>query len=155
MLLSLLRLPVVAALVVLAFGRGSTAFSMTAPLSATQVDKMEATVRRYFEGVNQKDPEMIRSCFGDQATIRDVCALNAGNDPNKGSVPAETLVERCMDFLTAHPGECLISYGTCRSYGAPVLSRLTAPNVYYRYGSRLLLRPRVRSQLELGGGPLV
>ena len=70
--------------------------------------KMEATVKRYFEGVNAKDPDMIRSCFEDidatkkdptMATIRDVCALNTASR----TVPVEDLVNRCMDFLTAHP----------------------------------------------------
>jgi len=60
---------------------------------------MEATVRKYFEGVNRKDPTMIRDCFGDKATIRDVCGINS----HQKTVPASTLVERCMEFVTAHP----------------------------------------------------
>jgi hypothetical protein len=66
---------------------------------------MEATVRRYFEGVNQKNPEMIRSCFGETAMIRDVCGLQ---DTSR-AVPAETLVERCMEFVTAHP-DCKVDF---------------------------------------------
>ena len=61
--------------------------------------KMEQTVRRYFQGVNDKDPEMIRSCFGTTATIRDVCGIN----DSKRTVPAKDLVDRCVDFLSAHP----------------------------------------------------
>lgn len=75
------------------------------PIPAAQAVEMEATVRRYFEGVHTKDSEKIRSCFADTATIRDVCGLNA----NEKTVPADVLVERCMDFVTAHP-DCAINF---------------------------------------------
>jgi hypothetical protein len=65
---------------------------------ATQ-QEIEATVRRYFEGVDDKDPTKIRSCFGEMATILDVCALAS----TSRAVPAEDLVTRCMEFVTAHP----------------------------------------------------
>ena len=61
--------------------------------------QMETTVRNYFQGVHTKDAALIRSCFGDTSTIRDVCGLNA----SQRTVPAEDLVQRCMDFVAAHP----------------------------------------------------
>lgn len=64
-----------------------------------QQERMENVVRRYFQGVNDKDPALIRSCFGDTATIRDVCGISNG----QRTVPAQALVDRCMDFLAAHP----------------------------------------------------
>jgi hypothetical protein len=68
-------------------------------LGARKHEDMESVVRRYFQGVNDQDPEAIRSCFGATATIRDVC----GVADTKRTVPAETLVTRCMEFLSAHP----------------------------------------------------
>lgn len=103
------------------------AFSAQAPFptahkstgqNAIPVDQalaMEATVRRYFEGVHTKDAGKIRSCFGDTATIRDVCGLNA----NQRTVDADILVERCMDFVTAHPA-CAINF-----YYGPTCGRST------------------------------
>ena len=82
--------------------KGVPAFSA---VQASPVAQMEATVRRYFEGVNQKDPDMIRSCFGSTATIRDVCGIN----DSKKTVQAQDLVDRCMDFLTAHP-DCRVDF---------------------------------------------
>lgn len=67
--------------------------------TAEKKQAMEAVVRSYFRGVDEKNPDMIRSCFGESATIRDVCGLN----DDVRSVPSETLVERCMEFVTAHP----------------------------------------------------
>ena len=61
--------------------------------------KMENVVRRYFDGVNKKDPEQIKSCFAAEALIRDVCGINDA----KRSVKSQDLTDRCMDFLTAHP----------------------------------------------------
>jgi len=61
--------------------------------------RMEETVRRYFAGVNAKDPVMIRSCFGDTAIIRDVCGIN----DSQCTAKAQALVDRCMEFLAAHP----------------------------------------------------
>ena len=60
---------------------------------------MENVVRRYFDGVNKKDPEQIKSCFATEATIRDVCGINDA----KRIVKSQDLADRCMDFLTAHP----------------------------------------------------
>ena len=74
----------------------SAAFSA---VSMTTQTKMEEVVRSYFRGVDEKNPELIQSCFGDTATIRDVCGLN----DDVRSVPSKVLVERCMDFVTAHP----------------------------------------------------
>lgn len=67
--------------------------------------KMEAVVNQYFAGVNAKDPDLIRACFGETACIRDVCALNQSSR----EVPAATLVQRCMDFLAAHP-DCVVDF---------------------------------------------
>ena len=75
------------------------------PIPTEQAVAMEATVRRYFQGVHNKDAAMIRSCFADTATIRDVCGLNA----QERTVDADVLVERCMDFVTAHP-DCAINF---------------------------------------------
>lgn len=86
------------------------------PILAAQAQEMEATVRRYFEGVHTKDPEKIRSCFGETATIRDVCGLNA----NERTVAADVLVERCMEFVTAHP-DCAIDF-----YYGPECGRTTS-----------------------------
>lgn len=69
-----------------------------------QKRRMENVVRKYFDGVNKKDPEQIRSCFGDQAVIRDIVVSNT-----KRTVPAQVLVDRCMDFLTAHP-DCQVNF---------------------------------------------
>jgi len=66
---------------------------------------MEDTVKRYFQGVNEKNPNMIRSCFADEATIRDVCGIS----DQKRTVQADALVERCMEFVTAHP-DCLVQF---------------------------------------------
>ena len=83
------------------------------PIPADQALEMEATVRRYFQGVHTKDPTMIRTCFGETATIRDVCGLNS----NQRTVQADVLVERCMDFVTAHP-DCAINF-----YYGPICGR--------------------------------
>jgi hypothetical protein len=69
--------------------------------SNRHAQKMEAVVRRYFEGVNKKDPDQIRSCFGDSASIRDVCGVSYSNTAR--TVEASALVDRCMEFVTAHP----------------------------------------------------
>jgi len=87
---------------------GSSSFGVDAFSAAAvpkNVIKMEETVRRYFQGVNDKDPEMIRSCFADEATIRDVCGIN----DSQRTVQAQDLVDRCMDFLTAHP-DCVVKF---------------------------------------------
>eukprot|EP00531_Pseudo-nitzschia_arenysensis_P003698 CAMPEP_0116125236 /NCGR_PEP_ID=MMETSP0329-20121206/5703_1 /TAXON_ID=697910 /ORGANISM="Pseudo-nitzschia arenysensis, Strain B593" /LENGTH=501 /DNA_ID=CAMNT_0003619263 /DNA_START=166 /DNA_END=1671 /DNA_ORIENTATION=- len=80
----------------------STAGSTLANPSDTTAEQV---VRRYFDGVNKKDPKQLRSCFGETATIRDVCGL----DDTVRSVPSENLVDRCMEFVTAHP-DCLVRF---------------------------------------------
>jgi myo-inositol-1(or 4)-monophosphatase len=67
--------------------------------------KAEEVARRYFDGVNKKDPVQLRSCFGESATIRDVCGL----DSTVRTVDSEILVERCMEFVAAHP-DCLVQF---------------------------------------------
>ena len=81
--------------------------SVKAAVSTTPVDAaaMEDVVRKYFDGVNKKDPEQIKSCFGDKATIRDVCGIN----DTKRDVVANDLADRCMEFLTAHP-DCKVDF---------------------------------------------
>jgi hypothetical protein len=83
------------------------------PLDPTTASAMEDTVRRYFQGVNEKDPAMIASCFGSEEAnivIRDVCALSATADASDNKVvSATTLVDRCMDFVRAHP-DCLVEF---------------------------------------------
>jgi len=73
-------------------------------------EKAEEVVRKYFDGVNKKDPKQLRSCFGESAAIRDVCGLDA----TERTVQADVLVDRCMEFVTAHP-DCLVRfhYGPC------------------------------------------
>ena len=68
--------------------------------------RMESVVRQYFEGVNQKNPQLIRDCLDDSAVLWDVCALRASS---QRKVKAEDLVERCMDFVTAHP-DCRVQF---------------------------------------------
>ncbi|CAB9502286.1 expressed unknown protein [Seminavis robusta] len=75
------------------------ASAFSAPSAAAQATAMEDVIRKYFDGVNKKDPEQIKSCFGDKATIRDVCGIN----DSKRDVVAQDLADRCMEFLTAHP----------------------------------------------------
>lgn len=66
--------------------------------------RMESVVRKYFDGVNKKDPVQIQSCFGDEATICDVVVSST-----KKTVKSKVLAERCMDFVTAHP-DCLVEF---------------------------------------------
>lgn len=79
------------------------------PIPASTALEMEATVRRYFEGVHTKNPEMIRSCFAETASIRDVCGGLQNSSQAARTVAADVLVERCMDFVTAHP-DCAIDF---------------------------------------------
>jgi hypothetical protein len=69
-----------------------------------QKRRMESVVRKYFDGVNKKDPDQIRSCFGEEAVIRDVVVSDA-----KRTVKSQILADRCMDFLTAHP-DCKVDF---------------------------------------------
>lgn len=73
-------------------GNGSAAYPATP-------EQREEVVRRYFDGVNRKDSEQIKSCFADKASITDICSINA----SKRVVESDLLAERCMEFLTAHP----------------------------------------------------
>jgi hypothetical protein len=87
----------------------ASAMSTAPPLSSAIRQKMEDTVRRYFQGVNNKNPHMIASCFQKQACIRDVCALLHNKNSEPRMVPADMLVQRCMDFVTAHP-DCKVDF---------------------------------------------
>jgi hypothetical protein len=84
---------------------GARAFSSSSQNAHSSAQKMEAVVRRYFDGVDKKDPVQIRSCFGETATIRDVCGVS----DTLRTVEASTLVERCMEFVTAHP-DCKVDF---------------------------------------------
>jgi hypothetical protein len=84
---------------------GAKAFSSSSIQNAQTAQKMEAVVRRYFDGVNKKDPVQIRSCFDETATIRDVCGVSN----TVRTVQAGILVERCMEFVTAHP-DCKVDF---------------------------------------------
>ena len=79
--------------------------SLAAAVSAETATKMEDVVRKYFDGVNKKDPEQIKSCFSEKATIRDVCGIN----DTKRDVVAQDLADRCMEFLAAHP-DCKVDF---------------------------------------------
>jgi hypothetical protein len=83
---------------------GTTAFSSSSQ-NAHTAQQQEAVVRRYFDGVNKQDPVQIRSCFGETATIRDVCGVSN----TARTVQASVLVERCMEFVTAHP-DCKVDF---------------------------------------------
>lgn len=83
------------------------------PLKVT-MERMEQTVKRYFQGVQEKDPIMIRSCFEETAIIRDVCAVT---NSQQRTVSADDLVQRCIDFVTAHP-DCNIQF-----YYGPISDR--------------------------------
>jgi hypothetical protein len=84
---------------------GVKAFSSSSFQKAETAQKMEAVVRRYFDGVNKKDPVQIRSCFDETATIRDVCGVSN----TIRTVEAGALVDRCMEFVTAHP-DCKVDF---------------------------------------------
>ena len=83
---------------------GSGSSSSATSSSIPTPEQREEVVRTYFDGVNKKDRDQIRSCFADQAEITDVCALNA----SKRSVDSSVLAERCMEFVAAHP-DCKVS----------------------------------------------
>lgn len=66
----------------------------------------ENVVRKYFDGVNNKDRDQIASCFSETAKITDVCSIiNASQTTVK---PAD-LADRCMEFLAAHP-DCVVDF---------------------------------------------
>ena len=64
---------------------------------------------------------MIRSCFDTTATIRDVC--NTIGSSEERVVDADKLVERCMDFVTAHP-DCRVQF----HYGPAAVIPTTTSN---------------------------
>jgi hypothetical protein len=76
--------------------RVSSVGTLSAAPPSVLAQKMEDRVRCYFQGVDQKDPAMIRSCFGATATIRDVCGIRNSTR----TVPADDLVCRCMEFVS-------------------------------------------------------
>lgn len=61
----------------------------------------EKVVDNYFRGVDEKDRDLICSCFADTVTIRDVCNLNASTETREAN--PQILADRCFDFLAAHP----------------------------------------------------
>ena len=69
------------------------------PLTSDVQNEMEYVVKRYFQGVQDKNPEMIRSCFNDVASLRDVCGIN----DSTRTVSSDILVQRCINFVAAHP----------------------------------------------------
>lgn len=93
--------------VVQAFSASTSTSSSSNSADAAVKVAMEETVRTYFQGVREKDAAKIRSCFGEcGATIWDVCGMDTNNNnPEQGRtvLPADQLVERCMDFVAAHP----------------------------------------------------
>mmetsp|Transcript_32104 Transcript_32104/g.37418 ORF Transcript_32104/g.37418 Transcript_32104/m.37418 type:complete len:380 (-) Transcript_32104:292-1431(-) len=68
-------------------------------------EQREAIVYRYFDGVNRKDANQIRSCFAEEAFITDICSINS----SKRQVKSNDLAMRCMEFLTAHP-DCKVGF---------------------------------------------
>lgn len=77
-----------------------TTMTAARAFSATSTPvQLEQVVKNYFRGVHENDPKLIRSCFGETATIRDVCGIN----DNVRTVPSSDLVDRCMEFVAAHP----------------------------------------------------
>lgn len=62
-------------------------------------EQREEVVFRYFDGVTRKNRDQIQSCFADEASITDICSLNA----SKRMVDSDLLADRCMEFLAAHP----------------------------------------------------
>ena len=66
----------------------------------------EDVVRRYFDGVNQQDADMMSSCFAEQVELIDMCG------PSKG-IPkfasCQEMADRCMEFLAAHP-DCRVEF---------------------------------------------
>lgn len=95
-----------------------TLFSTTTPneqIQEQQLSKEELIVRQYFEGVNETDFLKIKNCFApnSQLRIRDVCALNQ----NYRDVNVNDLVNRCREFLLAHP-DCNVDF----HYGPKLMS---------------------------------
>jgi hypothetical protein len=70
------------------------------------MQEKEAVVRRYFDGVNKKDPEMMASCFAATVELRDMCGPSKG-EPRMAC--SKDMANRCMEFLAAHP-DCKVEY---------------------------------------------
>lgn len=66
----------------------------------------EDVVRRYFDGVNKKNPEMMASCFADTVELRDMCGPSKG-EPRMAC--STDMADRCMEFLAAHP-DCIVEF---------------------------------------------
>ena len=49
----------------------------------------EKVVKRYFEGVTEKDASKISSCFAEEASIRDVCNLSGNSKLVRVATPAD------------------------------------------------------------------
>jgi hypothetical protein len=70
------------------------------------LEEKEAVVRRYFEGVNKKDPKIMSSCFAEKVELRDMCGPSNG-EPRMAL--SKDMADRCMEFLAAHP-DCRVEF---------------------------------------------
>lgn len=75
-------------------------------MSRTFIQEKETIVRRYFDGVNKKDQEMMASCFAEKVELRDMCGPSKG-EPRYAS--SRDMADRCMEFLAAHP-DCKVEF---------------------------------------------
>lgn len=66
----------------------------------------EEVVSRYFDGVNDKDAQMIASCFAPSVELRDMCGISKGTP--RTATPQD-MADRCMEFLAAHP-DCAVRF---------------------------------------------
>lgn len=73
---------------------------------STLMQEKEKVVRRYFDGVNKTDPEMMASCFSEKVELRDMCGPSKG-EPRHAS--SKGMADRCMEFLAAHP-DCKVEF---------------------------------------------
>lgn len=87
----------------------SSSSSSSSTIQKQELLEEELVVRRYFEGVNETDFIKIRNCFAantdTELRIRDVCGVNS--DYRKVNV--NDLVNRCREFLLAHP-DCVVNF---------------------------------------------
>eukprot|EP00980_Cylindrotheca_fusiformis_P001225 scaffold331_cov117-Cylindrotheca_fusiformis.AAC.3 len=72
----------------------------------SSMKEKEEVVRRYFDGVNKKDPAMMASCFADTVELRDMCGPSKG-EPRMAC--SKDMADRCMEFLAAHP-DCRVEF---------------------------------------------
>mmetsp|Transcript_18910 Transcript_18910/g.57450 ORF Transcript_18910/g.57450 Transcript_18910/m.57450 type:complete len:443 (-) Transcript_18910:100-1428(-) len=82
------------------------AAACAAAAAPSRAEAAEEVVYRYFDGVNDKDPELIRSCFAPTVTLRDMCGITKGTP--RTATPGD-MADRCMEFLTAHP-DCAVRF---------------------------------------------